>query len=333
VSIAAVVKHFDDFNEDQFDFHAYCLRKVTLRAYVSVLRFEDKVFGEDYYCEAAAGIIRIYLYLFENPPTDESEEPDYSKMNAAERKKAKAVARKKKKVAEKKEAEEEEKEAEAANGNNKKQNQKGGKPAVVEQDPFGKELLKKDPLEEAKKYSSIVVSYAPKRLETWILHYDVSIRRKKPLMALQALHKARSIDPESTELFSRIVDFAGKMDSFTEATDVVRVVMKEETPLLLGGQSVADFVKAAASSVRDNARTDLPTRVSVAKALVETKTSSVADASAVIVTGGISSTKATVENCRNALDALKAFGDEADGAVKQWIADVQGLFPLVSNFV
>jgi hypothetical protein len=98
------------------------------------------------------------LYLFENPPTDESEEPDYSKMNAAERKKAKAVARKKKKVAEKKEAEEEEKEAEAANGNNKKQNQKGGKPAVVEQDPFGKELLKKDPLEEAKKYSSIVPS-------------------------------------------------------------------------------------------------------------------------------------------------------------------------------
>jgi peptide alpha-N-acetyltransferase len=253
-------------------------------------------------------------------------------MSAAERKKAKAVARKKKKVAEKKEAVQEEKEAASApNGNNKKENQKGGKPAVVEDDPFGKELLKKDPLEEAKKYSSMLASYAPKSLETWILQYDVSIRRKKPLMALQALHKARSIDPESCELFSRVVDFAGKMDSFAEATDVIRTVMKAETPQLLGGQLVAEFVKAAASNVRDNARTDLPTRLAVAKALVETKTSSVADASAVIVNGGISSTKVTVETCRDALKALKAFGNESDGAVKQWIADVQGRFPLISN--
>jgi hypothetical protein len=273
------------------------------------------------------------LYLFENPSADESKEPDYSNMNAAEKKKAKAVARKKKKVAEKKEAvEEEEKEAaSAANGNNKKENQKGGKPAIVEEDPFGKELLKKDPLEEAKKYSSILASYAPKSLETWILQYDVSIRRKKPLMALQALHKARSIDPESCELFSRVVDFAGKMDSFAEATDVVRTVMKAETPQLLGGQSVVEFVKAAASKVRDNARTELPTRVAIAKALVQIKTSSVADASAVIVNGGITSTKVTVETCRDALSSLKAFGNESDGAVKQWIADVQGRFPLIAN--
>jgi hypothetical protein len=274
------------------------------------------------------------LHLFENPSTDESEEPDYSKMSAAERKKAKAVARKKKKVAEKKEAvavEEEKEAATAANGDNKKENQKGGKPAIVEEDPFGKELLKKNPLEEAKKYSSMLATYAPKSLETWILQYDVSILRKKPLMALQALHKARSIDPESCELFPRVVDFAGKMDSFAEATDVVRTVMKAETPQLLGGQSVAEFVKAAASNVRDNARTDLPTRVAVAKALVKTKTSSVADASAVIVNGGISSTKVTVETCRDALNALKAFGNESDGAVKQWIADVQGRFPLISN--
>lgn len=274
------------------------------------------------------------MHLFENPSIDESAEPDYSNMNAAEKKKAKAVARKKKKVAEKKEAvEEEEKEAAtaAANGNNKKENQKGVKPAIVEDDPFGKELLKKDPLEEAKKYSSILASYAPKCLETWILQYDVSIRRKKPLMALQALHKARSVDPESCELFSRVVHFAGKMDSFAEATDVVRTVMKAETPQLLNGQSVAEFVKAAASTVRDHARTDLPTRIAVAKALVETKTNSVADASTVIVNGGISSTKVTVETCRDALSALKAFGNESDGAVKQWIADVKGCFPLISN--
>lgn len=34
----AVEKHFADFAEDQFDFHGYCVRKGTLRAYVDVLR-------------------------------------------------------------------------------------------------------------------------------------------------------------------------------------------------------------------------------------------------------------------------------------------------------
>jgi hypothetical protein len=288
------------------------------------------VFGEDYYCEAASGIIRIYLQLFENPSTDDSAEPDYSKMTAAERKKAKAIARKKKKATEKKETEEQEKEA-ATNGD-KKQNQKGGKSVVLDMDPLGKELLKKDPLEEAKKYSATLARYAPKRLETWILQYDVSILRKKPLLALQALHKARSIDPESTELFTRIVDFAGKMDGFVETSDIVKAVIKEETPPLLGGQSVGDFVKAAASAIRNDAMADLPTRVAVAKALIETKTGPVTDACALIANGGISSKNATAATCHSALDALKAFGSDAASSTKQWITDVQGRFPMISNF-
>lgn len=30
---SVISKHFDDFVEDQFDFHSYCLRKLTLRSY------------------------------------------------------------------------------------------------------------------------------------------------------------------------------------------------------------------------------------------------------------------------------------------------------------
>ena len=36
----AVRKHYDDMREDQFDFHSYCLRKMTLRSYVHLLRAE-----------------------------------------------------------------------------------------------------------------------------------------------------------------------------------------------------------------------------------------------------------------------------------------------------
>jgi len=34
----AIEKHFQEFIEDQFDFHTYCIRKMTLRAYVEILR-------------------------------------------------------------------------------------------------------------------------------------------------------------------------------------------------------------------------------------------------------------------------------------------------------
>merc|ERR1719356_936283 len=42
-------KHFHDILEDQFDFHNYCLRKTTLKAYVAMLRTQDKLYSHKYY--------------------------------------------------------------------------------------------------------------------------------------------------------------------------------------------------------------------------------------------------------------------------------------------
>lgn len=183
---AAVVKHFEDFHEDQFDFHSYCVRKVTLRAYLDVLRYEDHIWGEEYYRRAAESIIRIYLHLYDNPSIAAGEqEPDYSKMTAAQKKKAKAVARKKKKAAEKKaeETAEKQKELEAKENGNKAK--KGTSEAEKDTDPDGKELMLKDPLEEANKYSVMLAAHAPGQLSTWMLRYDVAIRRGKALIAMQ----------------------------------------------------------------------------------------------------------------------------------------------------
>lgn len=186
--LVAVVKHFDDFHEDQFDFHSYCIRKVTLRAYVDVLRFEDKINGHEFYLKAAEGIIKVYLFLFDNPTSANgvADEPDYSIMTAAERKKAKAAARRKKKNTEKEAAlvattAQQSSKSDGSDG----QQGKNSSPAVVDEDPNGELLLKRDPIEEAKKYTNILVNHAPKSLMTWILQYDVSIRRNKLLMALQ----------------------------------------------------------------------------------------------------------------------------------------------------
>ncbi|MBA0866290.1 hypothetical protein Goshw_019701 [Gossypium schwendimanii] len=59
----AVEKHYADITEDQFDFHSYCLRKMTLRAYVDMLRFQDRLHSHAYFHKAAAGAIRCIHYV------------------------------------------------------------------------------------------------------------------------------------------------------------------------------------------------------------------------------------------------------------------------------
>lgn len=253
----SVIKHYQDFHEDQFDFHMYCIRKVTLRTYCKLLKFEDEIWGMPHYGRAAEEVIRIRLHLLDNPSqAKEDEEPDYSKMTAAERKKAKNIARKKQK---KREA------ALAAGGggeNNKSADGGGGnkkttKPHVVDEDPEGKELLASDHLEEARKLSSLLVRHAPKRISAWALQYDVSVRRGKMLMALQvrifmeiiraqeknhiltqshelfaplispphfyllyqALYKMKSIDGGDHRLFSRIINFSLKLTAANTKDD------------------------------------------------------------------------------------------------------------------
>lgn len=59
----AVEKHYADITEDQFDFHSYCLRKMTLRTYVEMLKFQDRLHSHSYFQKAAAGAIR-YCFLY-----------------------------------------------------------------------------------------------------------------------------------------------------------------------------------------------------------------------------------------------------------------------------
>lgn len=296
---------------------------------MDVLRFEDELYGQKYFCRAAAGLIRTYLHLIDNPIKDQSDEPDYSQMSAAERKKAKAIARKKKKATEKKEEK-----AEENGGAKKPAAAKGGKISFVDEDPLGEEYLKKDPIEEAKKYSSMLVQYAPKNIETWILQYDVAVRRKKALMALQALHKARAIEPMNSELFTRLVEFAGMVDTFKDYPDAVHVVLVDETPPLLNGKSVSAFLQDSLTAVLADTTCPLPYRTAVAKSLVDKKITSVADAANLITKTDLRACRGvSVDSCRNALTALKSFGNEAEGSTREWIASVKDRFPLLPSFL
>jgi N-alpha-acetyltransferase 15/16, NatA auxiliary subunit len=327
-----VIKHFDDFHEDQFDFHAYCIRKVTLRAYTDVLKFEDNLWGEDYYFTAAEGTIQIYLNLYDNPLVDEEDtEPDYSKMSAAERKKAKAIARKKAAQVKKKEAEKKKNDDISTENGGAQKPKKGDKLSPVEEDPEGKELLKKDALEEAKNYSSILSKHCPNRIGTWVLQYDVAIRRKKPMLALQALIKMNQLDPCSPQYVTRIADFGSKLSTF-ELAGAAKTVVTEETSSLFNGKTVADYIASVAKGARADPKTSLPLRVAIAETLVTTKSEDPGSAAKLIVDGGLESRGVTVDACRAALATLKGFGVETSGFAEQWTSAVKNHFPLIKDF-
>lgn len=56
-------RHFSEIIEDQFDFHTYCMRKMTLRAYVGLLRLEDVLRNHPFYFKAAVCAIEVNLQL------------------------------------------------------------------------------------------------------------------------------------------------------------------------------------------------------------------------------------------------------------------------------
>ncbi|KAL3918249.1 MAG: hypothetical protein SGILL_004327 [Bacillariaceae sp.] len=332
---SAVIKHFDDFYADQFDFHAYCIRKVTLRSYTDVLKFEDNVWGEEYYYEAAEGTIKIYLHLYDNPVNNqEDKEPDYSKMTAAERKKAKAIARKKAAQAKKKEEAEKKKNDEKAleNGGQKNAPKKGEKLSLVEEDPEGKELLKRDPLEEAKKFSSILSKHSPNRIGTWVLQYDVATRRNKPLLALQALFNMKRLNSESPCYVTRLTDFSLRRGSYKLEEGPAKTVLAEESANLFNGMSATEFVSGVAKEARSDPLASLPLRCAVAEALVTTKLETPASAAKLVVEGGIDGRGVTIDSCRHALATLKGLGAEASSSAEEWTSLVKRKYPMIKNF-
>jgi len=125
---------------------------------------EDNLSAHSYFVRAASSIVQCYL--------DISANPELGKPEVSEEAKAK------------KEAEESAK--------------KGGaksKPPVDN----GDSLLALG-LDEANKFTKKLVQFSPSRISSHLLAFQVSFRRKKFLMSLQALNRALTIDPKNASV-------------------------------------------------------------------------------------------------------------------------------------
>jgi peptide alpha-N-acetyltransferase len=63
-----IYKHFNEFNEDQIDFHTYAVRKQTLRSYSDLVKNFGTIRKHRFYMQSAKAAIDIHLLLFEGGP-------------------------------------------------------------------------------------------------------------------------------------------------------------------------------------------------------------------------------------------------------------------------
>ena len=172
---------FDIWQEDQFDFHNFSLRKGMIRAYIEMLRWEDQLRDHPFYSKMAISAVQAYIMLHDTP--DLAHGPMMNGVNgkdggadAAERKKALKKAKREQQKMEKAEADKKEAlkaskaSAKGADGENKKD----------DPDPLGKALAEtKEPLVEAMKFLNPLLEFSPENIEVQHVGFEVFMRRSE----------------------------------------------------------------------------------------------------------------------------------------------------------
>jgi len=165
---------FDVWQEDQFDFHSFSLRKGQIRAYVDMIRWEDHLREHPFYARAALSAIDIYLKIHDKPLTNGTNGTgDANGEDAAERKKAAKKARK--------DAQKAEREAAAKkNEPNKATSQADGDQKKKDDDPDGAKLAATtEPMTDAMKFLTPLLQYSPKFIDGQVAGFEVYMRRSK----------------------------------------------------------------------------------------------------------------------------------------------------------
>ncbi|XP_033869221.1 N-alpha-acetyltransferase 15, NatA auxiliary subunit [Acipenser ruthenus] len=259
-----IERHFVEITDDQFDFHTYCMRKMTLRSYVDLLKLEDVLRRHPFYFKAARTAIEIYLTLHDNPLTDENKELEADTANLSD-KELKKLRNKQRRAQKKAQLEEEKKNAEKEK---QLKNQKKKKEDDDEEIGGPKEELIPDklakvenPLEEAIKFLTPLKNLVKNKIETHLLAFEIYFRKEKFLLMLQSVKRAFAIDRHHPWLHQCLVRFLKAVSENKDLPESVLAVLKQETKRLFGETCAKSFNEAF---LRKHSNS-IPHRVAAAK--------------------------------------------------------------------
>ncbi|XP_012915291.1 N-alpha-acetyltransferase 16, NatA auxiliary subunit isoform X3 [Mustela putorius furo] len=252
-----VERHFFEITDDQFDFHTYCMRKMTLRAYVDLLRLEDILRRHAFYFKAARSAIEIYLKLYDNPLTNESKQQEIHSENLSA-KELKKMLSKQRRAQKKAKLEEERKHAERERqqkNQKKKRDDEEEEASALKEELIPAKLERiENPLEEAIKFLIPLKNLVADNIDTHLLAFEIYFRKGKFLLMLQSVKRAFAINSNHPWLHECLIKFSKSVSNHSNLPDIVSKVLSQEMQKIFVNKDLEsfneDFLKHNATSLQ-----------------------------------------------------------------------------------
>ncbi|KAJ5388321.1 N-terminal acetyltransferase A complex subunit n.t1.c1 [Penicillium cosmopolitanum] len=252
----SVFNIFETWQEDQFDFHSFSLRKGMVRAYVDMVRWEDRLREHPFYTRIALGATKAYLLLNDQPDLAHgpiANGPNGTGVSEEDRKKALKKAKKEQQRLEK--IESDKRDARKAAAANAKSQSVDGEVKKEDADPLGNTLVQtKDALKDAMKFLTPLLELSAQNIEAQCLGFEVYIRKNKYLPALKCLSAAHAIDPSNPTLHLQLLQFRKTIDSLTDAlpAEAAEVIDTEFEKLLPKSQNLEEWNESYLSANKNS---------------------------------------------------------------------------------
>ncbi|KAM9049384.1 N-alpha-acetyltransferase 16, NatA auxiliary subunit isoform 3-T3 [Megaptera novaeangliae] len=252
-----VERHFFEITDDQFDFHTYCMRKMTLRAYIDLLRLEDILRRHAFYFKAARSAIEIYLKLYDNPLTNESKQQEINSENLSA-KELKKMLSKQRRAQKKAKLEEEKKHVERERqqkNQKKKRDEEEEETSGLKEELIPEKLERiENPLEEAVKFLIPLKNLVADNIDTHLLAFEIYFRKGKFLLMLQSVKRAFAINRNNPWLHECLIKFSKSVSNHSNLPDVVSKVLSQEMQKIFVNKDLEsfneDFLKHNATSLQ-----------------------------------------------------------------------------------
>jgi tetratricopeptide (TPR) repeat protein len=191
-----VLKHFQDFEEDQLDFHAYCIRKLTLRAYLDMLGWEDRLHTHRFYYRAASELVKCYLEWLEQKEQRASvlsEQSNGSKLDFD----SEEAKTKRKEESKKRRAEAKARSASSAPAEENKEEKPSASTTI--------DMNQVDALAEATKLVRTLEKSHAEKVLTHVLAAQIYLHAGQYPAALNALKKATELQPHHPDVHRSLI--------------------------------------------------------------------------------------------------------------------------------
>ncbi|KAL9607375.1 MAG: hypothetical protein Q9167_007707 [Letrouitia subvulpina] len=211
----SVYNIFEVWQEDQFDFHTFSLRKGQIRAYVDMIRWEDNLREHPYFSRAAIAAVRVYIKIYDKPHLVHGRfttgmNGNIDGMDSSALKKAQKKAKK---------TQVKQAEAEAEKKDAKKPIPVGvdGEPKKEDLDPDGSKLLSTSkPLEDVMKFIRPLLEFSPNNIDAQQVGFEVFLRQRKYLLALRCLLAVQKLDASAAAIHEQSCRLRFTLNALTE---------------------------------------------------------------------------------------------------------------------